>query len=90
VLEISRRARTFTQAGQEQLKQSYKKLIELTQKVRAQAAAVLMALKDHQLVVRPEAFLKVMAALSCVRWFRLAVLTREVISPLGFLDGFVA
>jgi hypothetical protein len=31
----------FTQAGQEQLKQSYKKLIELTQKVRAQAAAVL-------------------------------------------------
>jgi transposase, IS5 family len=62
VLEIGRAARTFTQAGQEQLKQSYKKLIGLTQKVRAQAAAVLVALKDHQLVARPEAFLKVMAA----------------------------
>jgi hypothetical protein len=56
VLEIGRAARTFTQAGQEQLKQSYKKLIGLTQKVRAQAAAVLVALKDHQLVARPEAF----------------------------------
>ena len=41
VLEIGRAARTFTQAGQEQLKQSYKKLIALTQGVRAQAAAVL-------------------------------------------------
>ena len=30
VLEIGRAARTFTQAGQEQLKQSYKKLIGLT------------------------------------------------------------
>ena len=62
VLEIGRAARTFTQAGQEQFKQSYKKLIGLTQKVRAQAAAVLMALKDHQLVARPAAFLKVLAA----------------------------
>ena len=52
----------FTQAGQEQLKQSYKKLIGLTQGVKAQAAAVLVALKDHQLVARTEAFLKVMAA----------------------------
>jgi hypothetical protein len=33
VLEIGRAARTFIQAGQEQLKQSYKKLIELTQGV---------------------------------------------------------
>lgn len=62
VLEIGRAARTFTQAGQEQLKQSYKKLIGLTQGVKAQAAAVLVALKDHQLVARPEAFFKVMAA----------------------------
>ena len=36
VLEIGRAARTLTQAGQEQLKQSYKKLIGLTQRVRAQ------------------------------------------------------
>jgi len=35
VLEIGRAARTFTPAGQEQLKQSYKKLIGLTQAVRA-------------------------------------------------------
>src|SRR5213593_3108966 len=62
VLEISRAARTLTQAGQEQLKQSYKKLIGLTQKVRAQADAVLVACKDHQLMARPEAFFKVMAA----------------------------
>jgi hypothetical protein len=33
-----------------------------TQGVKAQAAAVLVALKDHQLVARPEAFLKVMTA----------------------------
>jgi IS5 family transposase len=62
VLEIGRAARTFTQAGQEQLKQSYKKLIGLTQGVRAQAAAVVQALKEGQLVARPETFLKVVAA----------------------------
>jgi len=62
VLEIGRAARTFTQAGQEQLKQSYKKLIGLTQAVRAQAAAVLKALQCGQLVAQPEAFLKVFAA----------------------------
>jgi len=62
VLEIGRAARTFTQAGQEHLKQSYKKLIGLTTKVRTQADAVLMALKDHQLVARPETFFRVMAA----------------------------
>lgn len=62
VLEIGRAARTLTQAGQEQLKQSYKKLIGLTQQVRAQAAAVLEDLKHGQLVARPEAFLKVLAA----------------------------
>jgi transposase, IS5 family len=62
VLEIARAARTLTQAGQEQLKQSYKKLIGLTQRVRAQSAAVLLALKDHQLVAQPEAFLEVLAA----------------------------
>ena len=62
VLEIGRAARTFTQAGQEQLKQSYKKLIGLTQAVRAQAAAVLEDFKDGQLVARHEAFFKVVAA----------------------------
>ena len=62
VLEIGRAARTLTQAGQEQLKQSYKKLIGLTQRVRAQAAAVLEDLKDGQLVSRPEAFFQVGAA----------------------------
>jgi transposase, IS5 family len=62
VLEISRAARTLTPAGQEQLKQSYKKLIALTKKVRTQAAAVLVALQDHRLVGRPKAFLKVAAA----------------------------
>src|SRR6476620_1903412 len=62
VLEIGRAARTLTQAGQQQLKQSYKKLIGLTQQVRAKAAAVLEDLKEGQLVARPEAFLKVLAA----------------------------
>jgi IS5 family transposase len=62
VLEIGRAARTFTQAGQEQLKQSYKKLIGLTQGVRAPARAVLKALQDGQLVARHEAFFKVVAA----------------------------
>src|SRR5258708_13318501 len=62
VLEIGRAARTFTQAGQEQLKQSYKKLIGLTQGVKAQAAAVLVALKDHQLLATPEPFFKGIAA----------------------------
>jgi transposase, IS5 family len=62
VLEIGRAARTFTQAGQEQLKQSYKKLIGLTQGLRAQAATVLKARKDGQLVARHEAFFKVAAA----------------------------
>ncbi len=38
VLKIGRAARTCTQAGQEQLKQSYKKLIGLTQGVRTQGA----------------------------------------------------
>jgi hypothetical protein len=49
VLEIGRAARTFTQSGQEQFKQSYKKLIALTQGLRAQAAAVLEDLKDGRL-----------------------------------------
>jgi IS5 family transposase len=62
VLEIGRAARTLTQAGQEQLKQSYKKLIGLTQRVRVKAAAVLEELKEGQLVARPEAFRKVLAA----------------------------
>jgi IS5 family transposase len=62
VLEIGRAAGTFTQAGQEQLKQSYKKLIGLTQGVREEAAAVVQALKEGQLVARPETFLKVVAA----------------------------
>ncbi|HZC34538.1 MAG TPA: ISNCY family transposase [Chthoniobacterales bacterium] len=62
VLEIGRAARTFTQAGQEQFKQSYKKLIGLTQGVRAQAAVVLEALNDGRLVARKETFRKVVAA----------------------------
>jgi IS5 family transposase len=62
VLEIGRAARSFTPAGQEQLKQSYKKLIALTQAVRVQGTAVLQARQEGQLVVRPEAFLKVLAA----------------------------
>jgi len=68
---------TFTQAGQEQLKQSYKKLIGLTQAVRAQASGVLKALETGQLTARPEAFLKVLAAeaslkhyLPLVAWLR--------------------
>ena len=69
VLEIGRAARTFTQAGQEQFKQSYKKLIGLTQGVRAQAATVLKALQDGQLVARPEAFLKVVAAAASLRHY---------------------
>ena len=62
VLEIGRAARTFTQAGQEQLKQSYEKLIGLTRGVKLQAAAVLKARTDGQLVARGEAFFKVVAA----------------------------
>src|SRR6202007_2408855 len=54
VLEIGRAARTFTRAGQEQFKQSYKKLIGLTQGIRAEAAAVLEDLKDGRLVARQE------------------------------------
>src|SRR6516165_3646538 len=62
VLEIGRAARTFTQAGQEQLKQSYKRLIGLTQGVRAESAATLQALQDGHLVARQEALFKVVAA----------------------------
>ena len=62
VLEIGRAARTFTQAGKDQFKQSYKKLIGLTLGVRAQAGAVLKALQEGQLVARQEAFFKVLAA----------------------------
>jgi IS5 family transposase len=62
VLEIGRAARTFTQAGQAQFKQSYKKLIGLTRGVKLQASAVLKALKDHQLVARQDAFFQVVAA----------------------------
>ena len=62
MLEIGRAARTFTQAGQEQLKQSYKRLIGLTQGVRAESAATLQALQDGHLVARQEALFKVVAA----------------------------
>jgi transposase, IS5 family len=62
VLEIGRAARTFTRAGQEQFKQSYKKLIGLTRGIRAEAAAVLEDLKDGRLVARQETFPKVVAA----------------------------
>jgi IS5 family transposase len=69
VLEIGRAARTFTQADQEQLKQSYKKLIGLTQGVKAQAGAVLQALQDGQLVARHEAFFKVITAEASLRHY---------------------
>jgi transposase, IS5 family len=69
VLEIGRAARTFTPAGQEQLMQSYKKLIGLTQAVWAQAAAVLKALEAGQLAARPEAFLKVLAAEAALKHY---------------------
>src|ERR1700686_5114131 len=69
VLEIGRAARTFTQAGQEQLKQSYKKLVALTQGVKVQADAVLKALNDGQLVARREAFLQVVAAESSLKHY---------------------
>src|SRR5260370_19211834 len=69
VLEIGRAARTFTQAGQEQLKQSYKKLVALTQGVKVQADAVMKALNDGQLVVRREAFLQVVAAESSLKHY---------------------
>jgi transposase, IS5 family len=69
VLEIGRAARTLTQAGQEQLKQSYKKLIGLTQQVRAQAAAVLEDLQHGQLVARPEAFIQVLTAESSLKHY---------------------
>jgi len=69
VLEIARAARIFTEAGQEQLKQSYKKLIGLTQGLRAQAAAVLLALKHSQLVARPEAFSKVFRAEASLKYY---------------------
>ena len=69
VLEIGRTARTFTQAGQEQLKQSYKKLIGLNQGVKAQAGAVLKALQDGQLVARHEAFFKVITAEASLRHY---------------------
>jgi IS5 family transposase len=62
VLEISRAARSVTQAGQDRLKASYQKLIALTRGVRAQAAAVLADLKDGRLVARQETFLKVLRA----------------------------
>jgi IS5 family transposase len=69
VLEIGRAARTLTQAGQEQLKQSYEKLIGLTKRVRTQATAVLEDLKNGQLVARPEAFIKVLAAESSLKHY---------------------
>ena len=69
VLEIGRAARTFTQAGQEQLKQSYEKLIGLTRGVKAQAAVVLKALTDGRLVARSEAFLKVVAAEAALKHY---------------------
>jgi IS5 family transposase len=62
LLEISRASRIFTKAAQEQLTQSYKKLMGLTQGVKAQAAAVLLALQKSQLVAQPEAFTKVLLA----------------------------
>jgi hypothetical protein len=82
VLEIARAARTFTQAGQEQLKQSYKKLIGLTQGVRRQAGAVLTALETGRLVARPgAAFLKVVAAEASLRHY--LPLVEKVITQRG-------
>ena len=69
VLEIGRAARTLTQAGQQQLKHSYRILIGLTRQVRAQAAAVLENLKKGQVVARPEAFMKVMGAEACLKHY---------------------
>ena len=68
VLEIGRAARSFTQAGQSS-KQSYKKLVALTQGVKVQAYAVMKALNDGQLVVRREAFLQVVAAESSLKHY---------------------
>jgi hypothetical protein len=77
---FGRAARTFTHAGQEQLRQSYKKLIGLTQGVKVQADAVLKALKDGQLVARCETFFKVVAAETSLKHY----LPQILADPPGF------
>jgi len=62
LLEISRAARILTPAGQEQLRASYQQLIRLTKKVRAQAAAVLLARSTQELMLRPHGLKQVLAA----------------------------
>ena len=67
--KLAGRPGLLLEAGQEQLKQSYEKLIGLTRGVKAQAALVLKALTDGRLVARSEAFLKVVAAEAALKHY---------------------
>jgi IS5 family transposase len=69
VLEICRAAKTLTEAGRQQVKDSYKKLMGTTRRVAAQAAMVLDQLRAGELTARAESFLQVLKAESALRHY---------------------
>jgi IS5 family transposase len=69
VLEICRAAKSMTEAGHEQLTQSYKKLISMTRCVAAQGAMALEDLRTGVMVARGENFLQVLKEEGCLRHY---------------------
>lgn len=69
VLEICRAARSFTQAGNQQLQESYRQLIGLTAAVATQSRNVLEDLAQGKLVARPEALMQVLRAESSLQHY---------------------
>jgi transposase, IS5 family len=69
VLEICRAAKKFNDAGRQQIKDSYQKLMQTTRQVAAQAVMVLAHLRSGELAPRSESFLQVLQAESSLRHY---------------------
>jgi IS5 family transposase len=69
VLEICRAAKKLTEAGRQQLKDSYKKLMGSARQVAAQAAVVLDQLRAGELAPRSGSFLQVLKEESSLRHY---------------------
>jgi IS5 family transposase len=69
VLEICRAAKTLTDAGQQKLKQSYGKLIDLTRGLARQTAKVLEELQAGKLVAKADMLVTVLQAEAQLRHF---------------------
>lgn len=67
VLEICRAAKSMTEAGRQQLQESYQQLIAMTRRTAAQAATVIEHLRTGRLRARSDSFFQVTKEEACLR-----------------------